>query len=219
MNARSLIAGLLLCAPAAQAATLEAECETRLALSALPDHLQADARVMLPTEGGFTAHGDADATFTCVVERNHPQSLIPQCMDRAGAETILPAILWKTERILAGSDPAAVRDEHAERLARGEWQAPARPGVSYMVSGFTRVWLAAQNQLIDVAPHVMFYAPGLANDDIGGSHEQGMAHRGLPFVLDEGPHGYMISYVDGASDRAPVAAACGAQLASLSAGG
>lgn len=208
---RVLIPIVLLAASAVHGKPLTPECETELALSALPERLRADAAVYIHDRNTFRQVRDG-RTFSCIVERNHPLALIPQCLDRAGAEAILPALIWKSQRILAGEDPAAVRQAHAERLAAGEYDPPARPGVSYMTSAFNRVHIAARDTRISVGPHVMFYAPGVGNTDIGGSQQHGMANRGMPFVIDEGPHGYMISFVERASETAGVEAACGGDL-------
>ncbi len=191
---------------------ISAECEAQLALSALPERLRASATVYVYGDEGFTAQPGQGDTFSCILERNHPLSLIPQCLDRAGTEAILPALMHKTERVLSGNAPNEVRDAFAVSLQQGEYAAPARPGVSYMVSAYNRIYLSARDEIINVGPHVMFYAPGLSNDDIGGSHAAGMSNHGMPFVLDEGPHGYMITYVDQASDTAAVRAACKGQL-------
>lgn len=213
MPQRLLALGLLLAAPCSFAQELSAACETELALSALPAHLRSDATVYVFDGAGYSVSRQGEGPFSCIVERNHPLALIPQCLDREGTETIFPALVWKSQQVMSGADPDEVRAEHARRLAAGDYGAPDGPGVSYMVSGFNRIHIAERGERIAVGPHVMFYAPGLANDDIGGAHEHGLANRGLPFVLDEGPHGYMISYVEKPSDPAAVASACAGQLA------
>lgn len=215
MPYRFLALGLLLSAPCAFAQDLTPACETELALSALPEHLRGGASVYVFEGDGYTVARQGEGPFTCIVERNHPLALIPQCLDREGADTILPALVWKSQQVMTGADPDAVRAEHARRLAAGDFDAPERPGVSYMVSAFNRIHVAERNDRIFVGPHVMYYAPGVGNDDIGGAHEHGLANRGLPFVLDQGPHGYMISYVEKPSDPTAVQAACAGQLAAF----
>jgi len=211
-----LLALILAAIPLSVAAqTLTPECETELALSALPKRLRDQATAYIHTDSGYQRVGQARTTFACIVERNHPLALIPQCLDQAGATTILPALIYKSEQIMAGEPPATVIAAYKTKLQGGEFQAPVRPGVSYMTSAYNRVYLTQRNERIPVGPHVMYYAPGLNNEDIGGSQPDAMQNRGMPFVLDAGPHGYMISFVEKASNSAAVEQACGEQLSAF----
>ena len=195
---------------------LTAACEAELALSALPARLRDQATAYVYVDGAFEAFSTTgakqDSNFSCVVERNHPQSLIPQCLDQVGSKSILPALFAKSERILAGDDPNEVRSHFHQQLADGTFTSPEGAGVSYMTSAYNLIYVGDESPLQKVGPHVMFYAPGVRNEDIGGSHAAGMENRGLPFVVDSGPHGYMISYTESPSDSSAVEAACSGQL-------
>jgi hypothetical protein len=48
-------------------------------------------------------------------------------------------------------------------------------------------------------PHVMYYAPNVSNEDIGGGKLGGM----YPFVIFQGPHGYFIQFL-GLTERAAI---------------
>lgn len=191
---------------------LSEACETQLALSAIPARLRAGATVYIYTPDGFSVSQEGDGALSCIVERNHPLTIIPQCLDQAGAESILPALMFKTERIMSGMPPEQVSEAHAGMLQSQGFKAPERAGVSYMISGYNLIYLAGRDERVTVGPHVMFYAPGLSNADIGGSQKDGTENRGMPFVLDDGPHGYMISYVDHASEPDDVLSACEGEL-------
>jgi len=194
---------------------LSEACETQLALSAIPARLRADATVYVHTPEGFVISQSGAGALNCIVERNHPLTIIPQCLDQAGADAILPALKFKTERIMAGLSPEQVSQAHAEMLEAEEFSAPGRAGVSYMISAYNLIYLSARDERVMVGPHVMFYAPGLHNEDIGGSQKDGTENRGMPFVLDNGPHGYMIAYVDHASELDGVISACEGELAAF----
>jgi hypothetical protein len=215
MRIRSLLVASVLTITAsvnASPAQLSKACEEALALSALPQRLRSSASVYTLTDAGFVRTRAAQGTFTCIVERNHPQALIPQCVDAAGADTIIPALIWRSERALAGATPQAISAEFNTKVARGEFRAPERPGVSYMTSAYNYIYLPDPDRIVDVDPHMMFYAPNLTNDDIGGSFAARNDNRGLPFILEPGIHGYMISYVDHASDPADVQRECAGQI-------
>ncbi len=192
-------------------------CETALALSALPQALRDDASVYVRTAAGFELERQGDGPFTCIVERNHADALIPQCPDAAGADTVIPAIIQRSEWALEGIEAAERRERFLAAVERGDFEAPARPGISYMMSEFNYVWNATNAELMVIPPHVMFYAPNLSDEDIGGSQELGLgSNRGYPFITGEGIHGYMISMVERGSDSSDVAAACAGQLPDVS---
>lgn len=202
---------LILTAPSVFAGDLSAECEKELALSALPDRLRSEATVYVRNGERYKVVQQG-SNFSCIVERNHPLSIIPQCMDSKGRDSILPALIWKSERIMAGESPEQVTEKYKDKLAKGEFAAPAGAGVSYMTSAFNWIHIAARDQRIAVGPHVMFYAPDVENMQIGGSQQYSQSNRGMPFVLDPGPHGYMISFVEKTSEPDAVLAACDGQL-------
>lgn len=183
--------------------SLSGDCETALALSALPERLRADASVFGLRDGAYVKLKDGEGPFTCIVERRHRDSVMPQCVDRAGRDTVLPALIERSERTLAGQGDDAEPDHLAP---------PARAGVSYMMSDFNYAWVPSAKAILKVAPHVMFYAPGLTNDDIGGSLQAGTENRGTPFMVDPGPHGFMITYTERASSGDDVARQCRGQL-------
>ncbi len=188
-------------------------CEEALALSALPKRLRAGASVFVLTDDGYRMSRSGDGPFTCIVGRNHAEALIPQCPDAAGLDSVIPGIILKSQLALAGAAIEARQAEFEKKKENGDLSAPDRPGVSYMMSNFNYAWNHQAGGLMRIPPHVMFYAPNLSNDDIGGSMQEGMgSNRGVPFIIEEGIHGYMTSMVEHPSDSSDVFAACDGQL-------
>ncbi len=188
-------------------------CEEALALSALPDRLRESASAWTLTEDGYRKTRSGSGNFTCIVARNHPASLIPQCVDAAGADVIIPGIIAKSNWALAGISAADQKKRFAELVQEGRLKAAPRPGLSYMVSDYNYAYSAPRAAMFKIPPHVMFYAPHLSNDDIGGSMQEGMGtNRGMPFIVEQGIHGYMTSMVEHASDSSAVRAACEGQV-------
>ncbi len=188
-------------------------CEEALALSALPARLREQASVYSLTDDGFRMTRKKDGPFTCIVERNHADAMIPQCVDAAGADTIIPGIMQKSRWSLSGMSVAERRAKFTELAEKEELLPPARSGISYMMSNFNYVWNANNEHLMRVPPHVMFYAPGVSNEDVGGSfYEAVEGNRGTPFVVEVGIHGYMTSFVERPSESDDVLAACAGQL-------
>lgn len=191
---------------------ISAECETALALSAAPQRLRASASVLILQGDRFIEQITKDGPLTCIVERNHADSLIPQCLDRAGKKAILPAIIDRSVQAMDGVELATIRAENLRKQEAGLYVAPARAGVSYMMSDYNYIFVASSGQVQKVAPHVMFYAPGLTNEDIGGSFRSMFENIGTPSIVDPGPHGYMVVYTQAASDSSDVKNACRGQL-------
>lgn len=192
---------------------LTAACEEALALSALPARLRDQASVYSLTDQGFKMTREKDGPFTCIVERNHADAVIPQCVDAAGADTIIPGIMKKSQWSLAGMPVAERRAKFAELAAKKELKPAPRSGISYMMSNFNYVWNANSEYLMRVPPHVMFYAPNVSNEDVGGSFQEAVdGNRGTPFVVEVGIHGYMTSFVERPSESDEVLAACAGQL-------
>jgi hypothetical protein len=191
---------------------LSKECETAVALSAAPKRLRADASVYALVDGAYRKTVDGAGPLTCIVERNHEDSLIPQCMDRAGVDSVLPAILERSRMSVAGAGFQEITAANSSSLQSGDFEMPSRPGVSYMMSDYNFIYVPSAERVLKVPPHVMFYAPNVTNADIGGSFESMSTNIGTPFVFSEGPHGYMIVYTQYPADANDVASACEGQI-------
>lgn len=213
LQSLAMVVTATVCMPAtADRLALSQACEIAVAKSALPARLRADASVYALVDGNYRKVVEGDGVFTCVVERNHPDSVIPQCMDQAGVDTVLPAIIDRSEMLVSGASLEEVTSTNQEKLHHGEYSAAARPGVNYMLSDYNYIYVSSAQAIMKVPPHVMFYAPGISNEDIGGSFQDMVQNIGTPFVFSEGPHGYMVTYSEHSADPAEVTQACADEL-------
>ncbi len=201
---------------------MPADLETDYALSALPPRLRAGASVYLfDAKRGYYEHRKGTNGFLCFVSRidweweQYPKDLAtPISYDAEGARTIFPVYKDVAAMGISGKyTPVQIRDTVVARMKRGYYKAPARPGVSYMLSPVMRVYPANPDnkEIVTMSfPHTMFYAPYMTNADIGGAgpHEQG------PILLNAGqwilgerkaPHGYIIM-PEGEMERAKILA-------------
>lgn len=166
---------------------LSRERETAAALSAAPAHLAAEAGVYVLEAKGYAKVRDSKNGFTCIVDRDSPQSFEPECLDAEGTETSLPRILYRAELRAQGKSEAEVDSAIAEGYASGRFRAPRRPGIVYMLSKENRVVAdPATGRIVNFPPHVMFYAPYLTNADIGAGP------GGPAFVIGEGTPGALV---------------------------
>jgi len=199
-------------AAAADRRDLSEACEIAVARSAAPRHLRDNASVYALRDGRYEKVVSGDGPLTCVVERNHADALIPQCMDSAGVDSVLPAILDRSRMSLDGASFDELTAASGTRLDAGDYAAPARSGISYMMSAYNYIFVPSAGRVLRVPPHVMFYATGVTNEEIGGSFESMVNNIGTPFILNEGPHGYMVVYTLYPASPDEVAEACRGEL-------
>jgi len=199
-------------AAAADLQELSAECEIAIARSAAPLRLRADASVYVLQKNSYRKLVAGSGPLTCIVERNHPDSLVPQCMDEAGVDSVLPAIIHRSLMSVGGATFAEIQADFRRRADAGEFKPAARPGISYMMSDYNYTYVGPAERVLKIAPHVMFYAPYVTNSEIGGSFESLVKNIGTPFVFNEGIHGYMIVYTEHHADPNEVAEVCQGQL-------
>lgn len=176
---------------------LPRDAEIAAALEACPPVLRQSAGVWVLTSGGYELARPSGNGFHAVVERSQPDAFEPQCLDAEGSRTTLREILLTGDLRMGGRPPAEIERELARAWEDGRLRAPRRPGIDYMLSTRNRVPVAP-DRVISYGPHVMFYAPYLSNEDVGGDP----TGDGSPvFVVNEGrPSAYVIVPVGRADD-------------------
>ena len=166
---------------------MDRQREIALALSACPPSVATKAAVYVLDREGYIKVRDGENGFTAIVQHAVPASQDPQCMDAEGTRTFLPRYLkvagWRAQ----GKSPEEIKLLVADAFARGVFQAPAKPGIDYMLSAenFTP---NAKGEVVHFPPHVMFYAPFLTNADLGlgGAVGPDGNPEGPAFVAGEG---------------------------------
>jgi hypothetical protein len=141
--------------------------ETTAALEAAPEHLRPDAGVYVLTSIGYRRVRESRNGFNCLIERDLPGAFEPRCFDAEGSVTLLPVVFYRAEERARGATRAYIDREVKERYQKGEFIAPRRVGICYMLS--------ARNAVVDgdkvsrVGPRLLFYAPNLSNADLGST--------------------------------------------------
>ncbi len=185
---------------------LPRDLEIQLALSALPPHLRENATVyVLNPDKGFEAARKGTNGFHAFVARTGDDTFIgswplteyrddilyPISFDAAGAKQQMRVFFDAAEMQASGTPPGELKKIIKERYETGYYKAPERAGISYMLSPILRTYWNPEesDKVITINfPHVMYYAPNVTNEDIGGGKLGGM----YPFVIMPGPHGYII---------------------------
>jgi hypothetical protein len=189
---------------------MPAALETDYALSALPPQLRASATVYLldPAKGYYVARKGSNGFITFVMRtawewaefRNDIVTAISY--DAEGAKTIFPIYMDAAAMRASGKYTALqVRNIIIDRIKKGIYKAPGRPGISYMLGPLMRTYPATPDQHMVMTmhmPHYMFYAPYMTNADIGNI-PNGQADG--PFLVHpeslflgekKAPYGYII---------------------------
>jgi hypothetical protein len=183
------------------------DLEKDYALSALPPHLRKGATVYLmdPAKGYYIAQKGTNG-FICFITRTEwewgefrKDLTMPISFDAAGAKAIFPVYQDVATMRASGKFTARqIKDIVIDRIRKGIYKAPSRPGISYMLAPVMRGYPGnpTDNQIMTMSmPHYMFYAPYMNNTDIGGDTNQG------PFIGNpdntvlgdkKGPYGYII---------------------------
>ncbi len=190
---------------------LPRDLEMQLALSALPPHLKDGATVyVLNPDKGFEVARKGTNGFHTFVARtgddtfrgNWPLTayrddiLYPISFDAAGAKQQMRVFFDAAEMQAKGTPPGELKRIMKERYKTGYYKAPERVGISYMLSPILRTYWNPEESDKAVTinyPHVMYYAPDVSDKDIGGAPKRGGLY---PFVIMEGPHGYIIQPID-----------------------
>jgi len=101
-----------------------------------------------------------------------------------------------------------MKREIESRFRAGVYQAPDRPGMSYMTAPLMRTYMSVDPKDKDSVmtmsmPHLMYYAPNVTAADVGGMPCPPCAP--YPFVFEPGPHGYIIQRLGDAESAKIVA--------------
>lgn len=197
---------------------LPKDMEIRLALSALPPHLRDSATVyVLNTDTGFEIARKGTNGFHTFVSRNGDDAmrgvwplkeyrndiLYPISFDEAGAKTIMPVFFDIAKMQAKGTAPEELKKIIQDRYKKKYYKAPQRAGISYMLSPILRTYTNPdENEHVVTAsiPHVMYYAPNVTNNEVGGGKPAPGAK--YPFVILPGPHGYSIQFLGQAESEA-----------------
>lgn len=189
--------------------------EIQLALSALPSHLRENATVyVLNPARGFEVARKGSNNFHTFVARTGDDSfkgswplteyrndiLYPISFDQVGTKAQMRVFFDAAEMQAKGMPSDKLKKAIQQRFDAGYYKTPERAGVSYMLSPILRTYTQPEeSDQVATAnfPHVMYYAPHVSNDDIGGGKPGGMD----PFVILHGHHGYMIQPL-GVTERA-----------------
>ena len=166
-------------------ATTPAAIQIALAESAGPP-VAKDAAIYVLGPGGYTKARDGRNGFTCLISRERPDTLEPECFDAEGTATVVPVRMFIEEQRAAGAGETQIASLVEDGYKKGRFRAPAKPGLVYMLSEHNYVFDPERQAVIHFPGHLMFYAPYATQKDVGSG-------AGAPYIVAPGtPHALMI---------------------------
>ncbi len=204
---RALLAGVLLgikltafsqtdMPKAAYDFSLPREERVKLAESAAPPEISGKSTVYVLERTGYVKVRDGTNGFTCFVDRQNPLNLEPTCFEAEGSATTLLSRIYAEEQRARGKSEEQIKSEIEAGYKSGKFRAPQKPGIVYMLSEQGYLLVPGTNRLVQIPPHLMFYAPYATDQDIGspppGTNMPHLIRAGQPdavvIVLPRSPH-------------------------------
>jgi hypothetical protein len=105
--------------------------------------------------------------FTCLIARDRPDVMAPECFDAVGTASTVPVQMFIEEQRAHGTAEPAIAAAVEARYRSGAFVAPNRAGIVYMLSANNYVVDPDSGQIIHFPGHLMFYAPNLTAADVG----------------------------------------------------
>jgi hypothetical protein len=166
-------------------ATTPVAVQIALAESAGPP-VAADAAIYALGPAGYTKVREGRNGFTCLVSRQRPDTLEPECFDGEGTAAVVPVRIFIEKQRAAGTAEPRIRELVERGYKEGRFRAPRKPGIVYMLSDHNYVFDPERNAVIHFPGHLMFYAPYATQKDVGSG-------PGAPYIVAPGtPHALMI---------------------------
>jgi hypothetical protein len=188
----SIVLALLLgisqgAAPAARVdANTPRDRQISLAESAAPEDVGKHATIYILGKRGYEKAREGTNGFSCLVERERPDTMEPECYDAEGTATTLAVCFFTEEQRAHGTAEADISRKIEEGYRSGKFHAPSKSGIVYMLSTENHVFNPETGTVISFPGHLMFYAPYMTQKDLGGAAGPGMpylVHPGQPDAL------------------------------------
>lgn len=144
------------------------DVEIPLARSAAPPEISAKAGVWFWNGRGAYVQGvPSENGVNCFVSRLWVPSVEPHCFDQEASASIFPILRRRIELYSEGKSPAEVEAQIATGLKDGTFRLPARPAVTYMMSGAQQLVTGDGQAVGSWQPHLMIYYPQLSGKQVG----------------------------------------------------
>lgn len=175
-------------------ASTPATVQIELAKLAAPPEVSEAATIYVLGAHGYEKVADGTNGFSCLVERELPDTMEPECYDAIGSATTLQVRLFVEAQRAAGKSEDEVQRSLKAGYQNGKFRAPQKPGICYMLSEFNYVFDPESKQIIHFPGHLMFYAPYATKKTVGFG-------KGAPYLVHPGEPDTLMIVVPASSDH------------------
>jgi len=162
------------------------DVQVRIAKLAAPEEVTAHADIYVLGKQGYELAQRGDNGFSCMIEREKPDTMEPECYDAEGTSTTMKVRFYQEQERASGVSDQQIAQSIKAGYKSGKFKPPSKPGIVYMLSAYNYVLNPETRKIIHFPGHLMFYAP-YATDKTVGSGE------GAPYIVHPGePDALMI---------------------------
>ena len=155
------------------------DVQVRIAKLAAPREVTDHANVYVLGQHGYELAERGGNGFSCLIERERPDTMEPECYDAEGARTTMLVRIFVEEQRAKGSSEEAIARAIKQRYKSSHFRAPSRPGIVYMMSDYNFVFNPETKTVIHFPGHLMFYAPYATAKTVGSG-------EGAPYIVHPG---------------------------------
>jgi hypothetical protein len=175
-------------------ATTPEAVQIAIAESAGPPDVARDAGIFVLGPAGYKKVREGRNGFTCLIARQFPNTVEPECFDAEGTATLVPVRMFVEAERAKGTSEAVIDKAVASGYASGRFIGPRKPGLVYMLSAHNYVFDPVRKRIIHFPGHLMFYAPNATVQDVGsGPGAPDILAPGTPLammIVVPSPHGH-----------------------------
>ena len=164
--------------------------------SAAPRAVSDNADLYILTNHGYELAVKGTNGFSCLIEREMTSTMEPECYDAEGTKTTLQVRLFIEKQRALRVAETQIEQSVKEGYRSGEFRAPSKPGIVYMLSKSNYVFDPQAKAVIHFPGHLMFYAPYATEKTIGSG-------KGAPYIVHPGePDAVMVVVPAGETEAA-----------------
>jgi hypothetical protein len=160
------------------------EEQARIAKLAAPSEITDHADIYVLGKHGYELAERGNNGFSCMIEREKPDTMEPECYDAEGTRTTVKVRIYEEQQRANGVSDQTIEDSVKAGYKSGKFKPPSKPGIVYMLSDYNYVLNPETGKIIHFPGHLMFYAPYATEKTVGaGEGAPYLVHPGQPDAL------------------------------------
>jgi len=160
------------------------DVQIRIAKLAAPKEITDHADIYVLGEHGYELAKRGDNGLSCMIEREKPDTMEPECYDAEGTRTTVRVRLYEEQQRANGVSEQEIERSVKAGYRSGKFKPPSKPGIVYMLSDYNYVLNPETGKTIHFPGHLMFYAPYATEKTVGsGEGAPYLVHPGEPDAL------------------------------------